>query len=93
LCHGTAWKGIISNLNKWLAYLFVILGGLISATGVVFVFMYVWEAIVSRLGEPDQSLLFWYLPILFLGLIASVAGLRLLLRGINQIRIIRNDFT
>ena len=64
---------------------------LITTAGVIFVLMYVWEAIVSRFGEPDQSLLFWYLPILFLGLIASAGGLLLLLRSLNQIKHIRND--
>jgi hypothetical protein len=79
-------------LNKWLAYLFVLLGGLLATVGGVFVAMYVWEAIISRLGDPDQSLVFWYLPILFLGLILSAAGLRLLFGGINQIRSMRNEF-
>jgi len=77
--------------EKWLAYLRVLLGGLATALGLVFVFMYIWEAIISRLGEPDQSLIFWYLPILFMGLISSVGGLKLLLGGIGQIRSMRKD--
>ena len=80
-------------MNKRLAYLFIILGSLIAALGIVFIFMYIWEAIISRSGDPDQSLLFWYLPIMFLGVIASVGGLRLLLRGINQVRNMRKDST
>jgi len=77
---------VVSSLKKWLAYLFVFLGGFIAVLGVVFIFMYVWEAIISRSGEPDQSLLFWYLPVLFLGLISSVCGLKLLLYGIERKR-------
>jgi hypothetical protein len=76
-------------LKKWLAYSFVLLGGFIAVSGVVFIFMYVWAAIISRLGEPDQSLLFWYLPVLFLGLISSVGGLKLLLHGIDRKRSIK----
>ena len=79
-------------MKKWLAYSFVFLGGFITVLGVVFIFMYVWDAIISRLGEPDQSLIFWELPILFLGLISSVGGLKLFLRGIDRIRNMRNDY-
>lgn len=79
------------KLNKWLAYLFVLLGGLLAGVGGVFVAMYVWGAIITRLGEADQSLVFWYLPILFLGLILGAGGLKLLLRGIGRIRSMRNE--
>jgi hypothetical protein len=33
------------------------------------------EAVFARLGEADQSMLFWALPILFLGLLVSLTGL------------------
>jgi hypothetical protein len=42
--------------------------------GGLFVAAYILEAIVKRVGEPDQSLLFWYLPFLFLGLIGVIIG-------------------
>jgi membrane protein DedA with SNARE-associated domain len=58
--------------------LFVLLGSLLSLTGVVFIAMYLWEAVIVRLGESDQSLLFWYLPILFIGLISLRSGVRLM---------------
>lgn len=70
----------------WLARLFVLLGCLLASLGLVFVVMYVWEAIISRSGEPDQSLIFWYLPILFLGLIAFTGGITLFLAGMSRIR-------
>jgi hypothetical protein len=57
-----------------------------TALGGVFILMYVWGAVISRLGEPDQSLLFWYLPIFFIGLISGLGGLRLLSRGIQKIK-------
>lgn len=57
-----------------------LLGSLLSIIGVVFIAMYLWEAIINRLGEPDQSLLFWYLPILFIGLLSLMAGISLIKR-------------
>jgi len=76
-------------LKKWQAYLLVSIGGFCAVLGGVFVFMYVWEAIISRIGDPDQSLLFWYLPILFLGLGAGGGGLFLLFIGISRIKELR----
>jgi membrane protein implicated in regulation of membrane protease activity len=52
----------------------LILGGILAGLGAAFVVMYVLEAVVARRGDPDQSLLFWYLPILFIGLVALAAG-------------------
>ena len=52
----------------------LILGGVMTGLGAAFVVMYVLEAVFARWGEPDQSLLFWYLPLLFLGLIAMTVG-------------------
>ena len=55
----------------------VVSGGLMSIAGAAFVAMYVRDAVIARSGEPDQSLLFWYLPFLFMGVIALLAGLGL----------------
>ena len=41
--------------------------------GCLFVGLYLFEGVLARMGEPDQSLAFWYLPIGFLGLF-SIAG-------------------
>lgn len=73
----------------FLSYGVLAFGALLSITGVAFVAMYVFEAIVLRAGEPDQSLLFWYLPILFLGLIGLVIGLGASIWGIKKLRRIR----
>jgi hypothetical protein len=42
--------------------------------GGLFVGLYIVEAFVSRIDEPDQSLLYWYLPIAFMGLSFLLAG-------------------
>lgn len=52
----------------------IVLGTLVAVAGLWFVGAYVFGAIVDRLGEPDQSLLFWYLPLLFIGIALSGLG-------------------
>jgi len=64
-------------------------GSLMALTGAAFVVMYIFEAIVARAGDPDQSLLFWYLPILFMGLIGMAIGLGLGVWGVIRLRKIR----
>ena len=43
---------------------------------------YAWDIAISQAGQPDRSMLFWGLPILFIGLIATIVsvGLALLAR-------------
>ena len=77
--------------GKILPYVFLVLGSLMALTGAAFVGMYILEAIVARAGEPDQSLLFWYLPILFMGLIGMVMGLGLGVWGAIRLRKIRRQ--
>lgn len=48
--------------------------------------MYFWEAIIVRMGDPDQSLIFWYLPILFIGIIAVIGGISMLIEGIHRLK-------
>lgn len=75
--------------NKILAYGALAFGSLMTITGAVFVVIYVIEAIVARAGEPDQSLIFWYLPVLFLGLIGMVIGIGVGVWGFIRSRKIR----
>ena len=49
-------------------------GSIAALIGAVLVGSYAWWAVVARWGEPDQSLLFWYLPILLFGLGGVVFG-------------------
>ena len=61
-------------------------GSLITLIGIGLAVMYVLEAIIARLGEADQSLLFWYLPILFMGLIGIIIGLIIGIWGASRLR-------
>ena len=61
-------------------------GGVTALTGMAFAARYVLEAVVKRRGEPDQSLLFWYLPILFMGAGGLVLGLAAALWGVRRLR-------
>ena len=76
--------------NKILPYTALAFGILMTFTGAAFVVMYILEAIVARAGEPDQSLLFWYLPILFMGLIGMVLGLGVGIWGVLRLRKVRS---
>ena len=77
--------------RKTLAYAAVMLGCVITLAGLVLVFAYVLEAIVARVGEPDQSLLFWYLPILFMGLGGITIGIFMGVWGARRLRELRRS--
>lgn len=73
-------------MTKLLTYVLLFFGGIIALGGAAFVFMYFWEAIIVRMGDPDQSLIFWYLPILFIGIIAVICGVSMLIQGIHHLK-------
>jgi hypothetical protein len=52
----------------------VISGITLAMMGLVFIGAYISEAYIARIGEPDQSLLFWYLPLLLVGLFTAALG-------------------
>jgi NhaP-type Na+/H+ or K+/H+ antiporter len=66
-------------------------GSLIALIGIGLAATYVSEAIIARLGEADQSLLFWYLPILFMGVIGIVIGVVIGVLGVIRLRQIREQ--
>jgi hypothetical protein len=74
-----------------LLYIFVSSGGLLTGLGAVSVGMYIWEAIISRLGDSDQSLIFWYLPFLFVGVMGILGGLFIVRIGLSKIRGIKQE--
>jgi choline-glycine betaine transporter len=73
------------NKSK-LSYGALISGSVITLIGIILCIAYVSEAIVARIGEPDQSLLFWYLPILFMGLFGMGIGIVLIFWGKNSFK-------
>lgn len=62
------------------------LGGLAILIGLGLVGAYILEAIVERRGEPDQSLMFWYLPLLFAGLVSFISGVAAGVWGLIRLR-------
>jgi len=78
------------KLSKTLTILLFLVSVVLMVTGAGFVVMYIWEGIIVRIGEPDQSLIFWYLPILFIGLFVFVLGITLSIHTFNKLK---NDFT
>jgi hypothetical protein len=79
------------NFNKILPYGALVFGILAFVTGSVFVVMYVSQAIIAKMGEPDQSLLFWYLPFLFMGIFGIFTGIGLGALGVIGLRRIRSQ--
>lgn len=73
-------------MHKWQAYILIITGTAGIMAGAALTSMYVWAAVIDRIGEPDQSLLFWYLPLLFLGLLSGGGGVALLFWGISRLK-------
>jgi hypothetical protein len=55
-------------------YVLILCGVLLEIVGMLLAVMYVWEAVIERIGDADQSLLFWYLPLLMFGLIGVIGG-------------------
>lgn len=73
-------------MTKWLYILALIFGAALMVVGILFAAMYVIEAIVKRIGEPDQSLVFWYIPILLIGVGGFVVGILSFLWGLRNLR-------
>lgn len=61
-------------MKKLLAFCALLSGAALIVAGTVFVVIYFKDAIFMRLGEADQSLIFWYLPFLFVGISGIVCG-------------------
>lgn len=66
-------------------------GLLISLIGASFVSMYVIEAFLKRLGDADQSPIFWYLPILFIGVGVFSTGVLLSIWGTRRLQKLKTN--
>ncbi len=61
--------------------------GIVSALiGLLFTITYIIKAVIERMGEPDQSLIFWYMPLLLIGFGALKLGLGFGIWGFIKIR-------
>ncbi len=67
-------------------FIIVVSGWATTGIGLALIGVYLWDAVISRWGEADQSLLFWFLPILLLGMASLVVGLVLLFYGVKHMR-------
>jgi len=74
------------NSKRIVAFSLLVFGTLSTLAGIGFAGMYVFEAVIARIGEADQSLLFWYLPILFIGIFGITVGLGISAWGIIQLK-------
>jgi len=72
--------------DRVLPVLALTLGTIASLIGVGLVGSYAWWAVVARWGEPDQSLLFWYVPFLLFGLGGVVYGSTVSAWGLRRLR-------
>jgi hypothetical protein len=79
------------NSKKTWPAVAIISGIVLTTIGVLLIVGYITEAYVARIGEPDQSLLFWYLPLLIVGLITFVAGLSTGIWGFIRLRKIKHQ--
>jgi hypothetical protein len=64
----------------------LIAGIVLSLFGSFLVSAYVIEAWIKRISEADQSLLYWYLPFLFVGIILLVPGITLSIVSYKQLK-------
>jgi len=68
-------------------YRLALIFGIISAViGLMLTITYLLKAVIERMGDPDQSLIFWYLPVLLIGLAALKLGLGFGIWGFIKIR-------
>jgi hypothetical protein len=64
----------------------IILGIIISLAGLLLIAVYTLKAVIERAGEPDQSLIFWYIPFLLIGVITLIMGVSFSIWGMSSIR-------
>ncbi|MCJ7782023.1 MAG: hypothetical protein MUQ27_14485 [Acidimicrobiia bacterium] len=61
-------------------------GAVLVIVGAAALKWYVWDVVIGQAGEPDRSMLFWGLPILFVGVFAGGAGLGLVVVAVHGFR-------
>lgn len=76
----------VPQRRAWPWVVAIVTGVLGATCGLGLIGTYLWTAIIERIGEPDQSLLFWYLPILFVGVMGLGLGAAAAALGSNRLR-------
>jgi hypothetical protein len=66
--------------------LVIFIAVLLAVVGLGFIAMYLWDGVIARWEDPDQSLLFWYLPILFIGIFCFIGGISLFIIARKKLR-------
>jgi hypothetical protein len=71
---------------RWLIGLIASAGAAVLAVvGVVSIKWYVFDIAIGRAGEADRSMVFWGLPIAFIGLFAAVGAFGLAVVAWNSV--------
>lgn len=73
-------------MNRTFPVIAVVIGVLLFVPGIFFSALYISEAVLKKWGDADQSLVFWYLPLLFTGLGAILSGVLLSVWGCKRLR-------
>ncbi len=73
-------------VRRILALALLVGGVILMLTGLIGIKWYVWDIVISQAGQPDRSMLFWGLPILFLAFGSAAAGTLLGWVGLNLTR-------
>lgn len=56
------------------AVIAAVCAGVSIVVGVAALKWYVWDIAILQAGEPDRSMLFWGLPIVFIGMVGLALG-------------------
>ena len=67
-----------SGLNKGLSILAAVAGVTALFIGGAALKWYIWDIVIQQAGESDRSMLFWGIPIVFIGMGAIATGTALL---------------
>ncbi len=70
--------GMKQHWRKLIDLILMVAAVSLILTGFGLVVIYLWEGVILRAGDPDQSPLFWYLPVLIMGVFGLIGGFWLL---------------
>ena len=73
------------SIQNLVTIVFSIISLILVFIGAGFIGMYFWEGIILRIGDSDQSLIFWYLPILFIGILSLGSGIILFIASYKKL--------